>query len=244
MASQFQNRLVGAVILVALGIIILPDVLDSQKKHQEDFAAIPLKPTVQEAGNRPDLPPAISQPLQPLPPAEPVSPETANPTQPILSAQSQNHHAAPTTVAPPTLASTTTAKTPEVNQPVHTKPVPTKPIPTKPAVSKPITPPVVTPPKTGKQPEKEVPEAAPSGKAYVVQLGALKNASKVNELLNKLRAGGYKAYSQPSPAVGGQLNRIYVGPDASKEKLLFALDDMQRLTGLRGQVRGFDPLRH
>ncbi|MGL4544483.1 MAG: cell division protein DedD [Plesiomonas sp.] len=229
MASQFQNRLVGAVVLVALGVIILPDVLDSQKKHQEDFAAIPLKPTVQETGNRPDLPPAISQPLQPLPPAEPDLPETVDPMQ-----SAQDNNSAPTPVAPPKLAPTTTAKTPEVN----------KPVPTKPVVSKPITPPVVAPTEVVKQPEKTKPEAAPSGKAYVVQLGALKNADKVNELLGKLRAGGYKAYSQPSPAASGQLNRIYVGPDTSKEKLLFALDDMQRLTGLRGQVRGFDPLRH
>ncbi|MGL6147134.1 MAG: cell division protein DedD [Plesiomonas sp.] len=229
MASQFQNRLVGAVVLVALGVIILPDVLDSQKKHQEDFAAIPLKPTVQETGNRPDLPPAISQPLQPLPPAESDLPETVDPMQ-----SAQDNNSAPTPVAPPKLAPTTTAKTPEVN----------KPAPTKPVVSKPITPPVVAPTEVVKQPEKTKPEAAPSGKAYVVQLGALKNADKVNELLGKLRAGGYKAYSQPSPAASGQLNRIYVGPDTSKEKLLFALDDMQRLTGLRGQVRGFDPLRH
>ncbi|MGL4984354.1 MAG: cell division protein DedD, partial [Plesiomonas sp.] len=118
MASQFQNRLVGAVVLVALGVIILPDVLDSQKKHQEDFAAIPLKPTVQETGNRPDLPPAISQPLQPLPPAEPDLLETVDPMQ-----SAQDNNSAPTPVAPPKLAPTTTAKTPEVNKPVPTKPV-------------------------------------------------------------------------------------------------------------------------
>ncbi|MGL5798714.1 MAG: SPOR domain-containing protein, partial [Plesiomonas sp.] len=186
-----------------------------------------------------DLPPTISQPLQPLPPAEPDLPETVDPMQ-----STSDSHSVPTPVAPPKLASTTTAKTSEVNKPVPTKPVSTKPLPTKPTVNKPIIPPVVTPTEVAKQPEKSKPEAAPIGKAYVAQLGALKNASKVNELLGKLRAGGYKAYSQPSPAVGGQLNRIYVGPDTSKEKLLFALDDMQRLTGLRGQVRAFDPLRH
>ncbi len=45
MASKFQNRLVGTVILVALGVIILPGLLDGKKKHYEDeFASIPLVP--------------------------------------------------------------------------------------------------------------------------------------------------------------------------------------------------------
>ncbi|MDW6003449.1 SPOR domain-containing protein [Vibrio mangrovi] len=47
MASRFQSRLVGTVVLVALGVIILPDILDGQKSHyKEDVASIPLKPDV------------------------------------------------------------------------------------------------------------------------------------------------------------------------------------------------------
>lgn len=46
MASKFQSRLIGTVILVAIGVIVLPDVFDGQKKHyQEEFAAIPIKPS-------------------------------------------------------------------------------------------------------------------------------------------------------------------------------------------------------
>ena len=45
MASKFQNRLVGTIVLVALGVIVLPGLLDGQKKHyQDEFAAIPLVP--------------------------------------------------------------------------------------------------------------------------------------------------------------------------------------------------------
>lgn len=47
MASKFQSRLVGTIILVAAGVIILPDVLDGEKKHyKEEMAAIPIKPSV------------------------------------------------------------------------------------------------------------------------------------------------------------------------------------------------------
>ncbi|GLT14165.1 SPOR domain-containing protein [Vibrio algivorus] len=46
MASKFQSRLIGTVILVAIGVIVLPDVFDGQKEHyKEEFAAIPIKPT-------------------------------------------------------------------------------------------------------------------------------------------------------------------------------------------------------
>ncbi len=57
---------------------------------------------------------------------------------------------------------------------------------------------------------------APTGKAYVVQLGALKNADKVNEIVGKLRSSGFKVYTSPSTPVQGKITRILVGPDTSK----------------------------
>ena len=48
MSSHFQNRLVGVIVLVALGVIFLPDILDGKKDHQaEQFAEIPLRPEVE-----------------------------------------------------------------------------------------------------------------------------------------------------------------------------------------------------
>ncbi|MGR5143818.1 SPOR domain-containing protein [Photobacterium sp. DNB23_23_1] len=45
MASKFQSRLVGTIILVAIGVIFLPDLFDGKKQHyQEQFASIPLQP--------------------------------------------------------------------------------------------------------------------------------------------------------------------------------------------------------
>ena len=47
-SGQFQNRLVGIIVLVALGVIFLPDILDGKKQHQEEqFAEIPLRPQVE-----------------------------------------------------------------------------------------------------------------------------------------------------------------------------------------------------
>lgn len=48
LSSQFQNRLVGVIVLVALGVIFLPDILDGKKQQQEEqFSEIPLRPAVE-----------------------------------------------------------------------------------------------------------------------------------------------------------------------------------------------------
>ncbi|MCZ4337074.1 SPOR domain-containing protein [Shewanella colwelliana] len=60
MSSQFQNRLVGVIVLVALGVIFLPDILDGKKQLQEEqFAEIPLRPEIEQSN---DLP----QPIEPI----------------------------------------------------------------------------------------------------------------------------------------------------------------------------------
>ena len=92
-------------------------------------------------------------------------------------------------------------------------------------------------------PPKAAPEEkpAPVGKAYVVQLGALKNADKVNEIVASLRGAGYHAYTSPSTPVQGKITRILVGPDASKDKLKGSLGELKQLSGLSGVVMGYTP---
>lgn len=166
MASKFQNRLVGTIVLVALGVIVLPGLLDGQKKHyQDEFAAIPLVP---KAGDRdePDMMPAATQAL---------------PTQPPEGAAEEVRagDAAAPSLDPATIAANNTEFEPE-------------PAPVAPPKPKPVEPPkpkVEAPPAPKPEPKPVVEEkAAPTGKAYVVQLGALKNADKVNEIVGKLRA--------------------------------------------------------
>ncbi len=99
-------------------------------------------------------------------------------------------------------------------------------------------------PKTSEQPKaaetpKQSEPAAPAGQAYVVQLGALKNAAKVNEIVAQLRLSGYRAFTVPSTPVQGQITRIYVGPDASKAKLQGALGELKGISGLGGVVKPY-----
>lgn len=67
MASPLQNRVVGTLILVALAVIIIPDVLDGKKEQPVDpIETIPLKPESEESLQQPK---ALSDELV----AEPVN---------------------------------------------------------------------------------------------------------------------------------------------------------------------------
>ncbi|MEQ4512473.1 MAG: cell division protein DedD [Dickeya sp.] len=291
MASKFQNRLVGTVVLVALGVIVLPGLLDGKKKHYEDeFAAIPLVPKPGDTLEAESMPPVNqSLPAQPPEGAEAAMQNKNNadaetvpePTQ--APAVPERRGASPSSAHPATpVAPLVTEPRQPVQQlaPPAMKAQPAKPEPKKPetkADTRPKPDVKTAESKTAesktadnkssdsKPSEKPVAEArtdtratenrstenkpadakassqeqAPAGQAFVVQLGALKNADKVNEIVAKLRLSGYRAYTVPSAPVAGQITRIYVGPDASKQKLQSALGDLQQLSGLSGQVRSY-----
>jgi DedD protein len=228
-ASKFQNRLVGTIVLVALGVIVLPGLLDGQKKHyQDEFAAIPLVP---KPGDRdePDMLPAATQAL----PAQP--PEGA-------AEEVRAGDAAAPSLDPSRMTANGNGDIDEVPAPLTPpKPKPVEKPQPKPTPAKPVATPAETPPPAPA--EKPVPEEkpAPTGKAYVVQLGALKNADKVNEIVGKLRGAGYRVYTSPSTPVQGKITRILVGPDASRDKMKNSLGELKQLSGLSGVVMGYSP---
>ena len=219
MASKFQNRLVGTIALVALGVIVLPGLLDGQKKHyQDEFAAIPLVP---KPGDReePDMLPAVTQALPSQPPEGAAEEVRAG-------------DAAAPSLDPSRYAVNGAGS--DIDQIPQPDPAP-KPKPVQAPQQTAATP----PPAQAKPVAEEKP--APTGKAYVVQLGALKNADKVNEIVGKLRGAGYRAYTVPSTPVQGKITRILVGPDASKDKMKGSLGELKSLSGLSGVVMGYTP---
>ncbi|MGL9760196.1 MAG: cell division protein DedD [Symbiopectobacterium sp.] len=197
MASKFQNRLVGTIILVALGVIVLPALLDGKKKHYEDeFAAIPLVPKSGDSTEA-ELLLSLNQSLPGQPPEweqRAMQGQLAHGS--VTELEDDGAMQAPPPVAPIKIAPA--ARSVDVK-----------------------------------------PEAAYAGQAYVVQLGALKNADKINEIVAKLRLSGYRAYTVPSTPVAGEITRVYVGPDVSKQKLQSTLGELQQLSGLSGQIRNY-----
>ncbi|TCW00346.1 cell division protein DedD [Biostraticola tofi] len=263
MASKFQNRLVGTIIIVALGVIVLPGLLDGKKKHyQDEFAAIPLVPkpgdtdeidsASQANPSLPVQPPegagaaveeanksALEDASIPLPqtPAQPatVAPQSVRPSQPA------------TAVKPPRQENRPPVKTetrPEAKPVAKPAPKPATPAPVASPAARPATPaetPVSRPaaPAPVDTPAAAPAEQAPKGQAWVVQLGALKNAARVSEIVARLRLSGYRVFTVPATPVQGEITRIFVGPDASKQKLQSSLPELNQASGLSGQVRAY-----
>ncbi|HBC6623878.1 TPA: cell division protein DedD [Proteus mirabilis] len=212
MASKFQNRLVGAVVLVAVGVIFLPTLFDGDKKYNEDqFASIPLVPK-----------PGDEQDIESIAPIE----QTTTPSTPSDGASEAMISEAVTGVEQPQVS------TPEVSEP---QVAPSTPVVEPPkVVNPPVEPPTTPPPAVSET-------TAPKGEAWVVQLGALKNAAKVEEIIAKMHLSGYPVYTVPARPVSGKVTRIYIGPNASKAELQAMLPRLKELTGLQGEVRAYKP---
>lgn len=235
MASKFQNRLVGTIILVAAGVIVLPGLLDGQKKHyREEFAAIPLVPKAGDPQDNDSIPP-VTQPLAPQSPTY---------TQQAMSASTADPHNESLTPAAEPLSlpkeiKNRPAETPKSVEKSKIKSAETvKPHPAVPSKNR------VTDIAKEKTAE-AVPEissesiAAPTGQAWMVQLGALRNATKVDEIVARLHLSGYRVFTIPASPVQGELTRIYVGPDASKAKMQAAISELKSLSGLNGVVKAY-----
>ncbi|QXB03832.1 cell division protein DedD [Providencia rettgeri] len=213
MASKFQNRLAGAIVLVAVGVIVLPALLDGDKKYNEnEFAAIPIIP---KPGDEEDIE-AIAPIVSTTTTASSEGASEAMLSEAITQQQNEQVETRPSTTTP----------APSVVEPVKPEPKPEPKVEPKPQ------------PKPEPKPE---PKPQPQGKAFVVQVIALNNASKVEEIVAKLRLSGYQVYTVPAKPVNDKLTRIYVGPEASRQRLEAALPELNKITGTKGIIQSYKP---
>ncbi|MBR9726919.1 cell division protein DedD [Shewanella intestini] len=217
MDRQFQNRLVGTIVLVALGVIILPDLLDGKKNHVvEEFTDIPLRPmsVASEGNEQPESFEVID-----IAKGQDLGTEPTEPTESAANVQSKSRltetqaHNTTVVAAKPRDTKSTQAK-PAKQQTVHTA-----------TSSSPKVQQKVSSVKTG----------------YTLQLGGFKNAQNVSALIAQLRLSGYTAYTVPATPVDGNITRVFVGPDTNQNKLKQARDPIRKLTGLSGKVIPFNP---
>ncbi|MDN2662142.1 SPOR domain-containing protein [Psychromonas sp. 14N.309.X.WAT.B.A12] len=78
--------------------------------------------------------------------------------------------------------------------------------------------------------------------AWTIQLGAFQNKANINSLLKKLNKAGFQAHTIPREVMDGQLTRVFVGPNVSKQKLTDMLPRLKSLTNLNGKVIPFNPI--
>jgi len=78
--------------------------------------------------------------------------------------------------------------------------------------------------------------------AWTIQLGAFQNKANINTLLKKLNKAGFQVHTVPKEVIDGQLTRVFVGPDVSKQKLEDKLPRLKSLTSLNGKLVPFNPI--
>ena len=156
---------------------------------------------------------------------------------------------APTATTPPAAASApasaSVAQAAAAVAPVTTQALPPeapKPTPAKPVAPK-QTPPESSPPVTAAPAVApvakpvEAPKPAASSVGFAVQLGAFSQAADANALRDKLRAGGFSAFVEQVNTDKGTLNRVRVGPVASRADADRLKAQVAAKVGVDGMVR-------
>jgi DedD protein len=202
-----RHRLIGATVLVIIGVVGFPLVFDTQPRPVSVDIAVDIpdriktKPMVSASAATKQTPLATDAALSPK---EEVVTSAKKEETPIPTASQTPVAVTPT--APPATATAKTAeplKTPEPAK-ADSKTSDTSTLAkTSSASLVPVTPSA---------------SAAVEGPRFVVQIGAFAEDAKVKEVRLKLEKAGYKTYTNIANTKDGPRTRVRVGPFASKDE--------------------------
>lgn len=211
--NVFKQRMVGALVLIAVAVIFLPMLFTRQDEThhvQVDAPAAPQAPVAPQVQVEPvPVPQPQALPQEPVPSDDDLANDTQAPSMPIAPA--------PPEVKPVTPPAATAQPAPAAKQP-----------------AKPVTPPApaTAPAQAAAKP------AVPSGVdanglsvSWSVQLASMSNRANADNLQKTLRTQGYNAYIRTANGV----NRVFVGPlieRAEADRLRDQLDKQQKLKGI------------
>jgi DedD protein len=188
MDEVLKARLIGAAVLVAIAVLLIPELLSGRKTAE---------PVAEEAGPRGsrtftiELGGGAGQSVR-----TPATGTTA-PEQ-VTSA--------------PTPAATVAAPVAEPAAPIETTPPPAE-VAAAPVEREPVPPPAAAPTVAKPTPP---PAGAPSRGGWAVQVGAFGSADTAAKLVRDLSGAGYRAFVAPVARGGKTLHRVRVGPEADK----------------------------
>jgi len=206
---QLKQRLVGAVVLVALAVIFIPMLLSGEGNlgGSIDGSNIPAEPDFR-------FPPVPDAPKAPLVAAAPVVP---------LGDEGEENES-------PAVSGKSVPEKKVVDQ-SPTKP-PAKVVEKAPA--KPISPPVV---KAAPAKVESAESGKPSG--WVVQVGSFSARNNARALRDKLRKQGYASFVEPIKGASGRVYRVRVGPELSKVAADKLRQRLVKEAGLKGLVQAY-----
>lgn len=222
MRRRARHRLIGAAVLVGLGVIGFPLLFDSQPRpiSVDIPIEIPDKNKVKPLGNLPMAAPAAQA-------AGSIETEPA-PAVPAASAPVSAPVVAPGVPAAPVAAARIVAGSIAAPAPVASKPLAKA--ADKPAMA------AVTKPDDGSKAQAllegkdadKVPAAAAAPR-FVVQVGAFADVVKAREARVKLEKSGLKTYTQVVESKEGRRIRVRIGPFESKHEADMAAERIKKL---------------
>ncbi|HGM5579455.1 TPA: SPOR domain-containing protein [Pseudomonas putida] len=216
-----KQRMVGALVLVALAVIFLPMLFTREDEMRQVRVEAPQAPAM------PSLPDVKVEPVQvPEPQALPdpseQPPVVVDESTAPVSAPSQ-----PITPSPSPVAQAPVAKSPAPAAKVEARPVqPATPAPaatasaSKPAAASKI-------------------DANGLPVSWSIQLASLSNRAGADNLQKTLRSQGYNAYIRSADG----MNRVFVGPLIDRAEAERLRDAINRQQNLKGIVVRFQPER-
>jgi len=216
--KAYKQRMVGALVLVALAVIFLPMLFsrqDEQRQVTVDAPAAPQAPSVPPVQvEQVAVPEPQALPQEPVPSDEELAQEPAAPTTPVAPAPTAP---APTVPSKPVAAPTPVPAAPAI------KPAPTQPIT---AAPKPDT-------------TQSRVDANGLSVSWSVQLASLTSRDSAEKLQKNLRSQGYNAYIRSADGK----NRVFVGPLIERAEADRLRDLLNRQQNLKGFVVRFQPER-
>jgi len=212
--KAYKQRMVGALVLVALAVIFLPMLFSRQDEQRQVTVEAPASP---QAPAMPQIqmetvavPEPQALPQEPVPTDEEVAEDTA-PAAPVAPA--------PAPTAP--IMITKPAAPPAVAKPI-------------PAPAQPITSPSSKPDTTQSRVD-----ANGLSVSWSVQLASLSSRASAENLQKNLRSQGYNAYIRSADGK----NRVFVGPLIERAEADRLRDLLGRQQNLKGFVVRFQPER-
>ncbi|MBF7073121.1 SPOR domain-containing protein [Glaciecola sp. MH2013] len=242
MSNALQNRLVGTIILVAVIVIFLPDYLDGKKEtNTETFVDFP-RSTTNLSATEPDAFPA-----EKVAEATRRNVVVVNETAVDAEYEEQNAKSNKNTDASQVVEQNNATESTESQASADKQAAMTEQLAKNmkaassqnQAADEGETSETPTSLETQTLVQSD-PESVLKDTGWVVQLGSFGNQKNVNELLKKLDKAGYRAFSRKVRTSGGELTKVFVGPELVRENLDNALPHLKQTTGLSGKVTTFD----
>ncbi|MBV7478264.1 SPOR domain-containing protein [Pseudomonas sp. PDM31] len=214
--KAYKQRMVGALVLVALAVIFLPMLFSRQDEQRQVIVEAPAAPQA------PALPQVQVEPV--------VVPEPqALPQEPVPSDEEIAQQEAPVVPATP-VAPAPTAKA------VTPPPAPAPALAAKPATA-PVQPITAAPGKPDTTQSRV--DANGLSVSWSVQLASLASRDSAEKLQKSLRSQGYNAYIRTADGK----NRVFVGPLIERAEADRLRDLLSRQQNLKGFVVRFQPER-